>query len=108
MVDIENVESFAEYRQYINELCDIIENEYDIKNSEDPYNIIHENVDSTKAIMYYSYNMTILNYSDSEPHEWQIYVEDNEKDYKKVLQGMAYATLQYDITMELSDRGLLD
>jgi hypothetical protein len=65
-------------------------------------------VDQTKAIMYYSYNMKILQHSDSEPHEWQIYVEDNENDYKKVLQAMAYATLEYDVTQELSDRGVLE
>jgi hypothetical protein len=85
-----------------------LEKEYNIAKDNDTHYTIGQNVDQTKAIMYYSYNMTILQYSDSEPHEWQIYVEDNENNYKKVIQAMAYATLQYDVTQELSDRDLLD
>lgn len=106
-MNIENVNSYSTYRDYVNEFCDIIENEYDIATDDDPYHTISMQVDQTKAIMYYSYNMTILNHSDSDPHEWQIYVDDNENDHKKVIQAMAYATLKYDITQELSDRDLL-
>ena len=106
-MNIENVNSYSTYRDYVNEFCDILENEYDIETDDDPHHTISMNVDSTKAIMYYSYNMTILQHSDSDPYEWQIYVEDDENDHKKVIQAMAYATLKYDITQELSDRDLL-
>jgi len=34
--------------------------------------------------------------------------EDDEDNYKKVIQAMAYATLKYDVTQELSERGLLN
>ena len=107
-MDIENVNSYPEYRQYINEFCDILENEYDIASDNDKHYTIGMQVDQSKAIMFYSYNMNILQHSDSKPHEWQIYVEENENDYKKVIQAMAYATLEYDITQELSDRGVLE
>jgi len=107
-MNIENVNSYSTYRDYVNEFCDILENEYDIETDDDPHHTISMNVDSTKAIMYYSYNMKILQHSDSEPYEWEIYVEDDEDNYKKVIQAMAYATLKYDVTQELSERGLLN
>jgi len=107
-MNIENVNSYSTYRDYVNEFCDILENEYDIETDDDPHYLISSQVDSTRAIMYYSYNMTILRHSESEPYEWNIYVEDNEDDHKKVLQAMAYATLKYDVTQELSERGLLN
>ena len=106
MVDIENVESFAEYRQYINEWVDILIEEYDIKNDNDPYHTIGQNIGDSHAHMYYSNNMTVLKYSDNNPEEWHIYVEENETDYRKVLQAMAYATLQVDIQEEIHNRDI--
>lgn len=75
--------------------------------TEDTRDIHHEismAVDQSRMHMMYSNNLKVLEYSDSEPEEWSIFVDDNESDHKKVLQAMAYATLRQDLYREIEER----
>jgi hypothetical protein len=105
-MNIDDVNNRKQYRQYINEFCDILIDEYDLEKDDDAYHTISMQVDQTKAHLYYSYNMTILQFSDNEPHEWNMYVDDNESNYRKVIQAMAYVTLRQDVIDELEDRDI--
>ena len=99
-----NVENRQDYYQYVEEMADIF---IDEKVNEDLSDIHYEislEVDQCRMHMMYGNNLKVLQYSDSEPEEWQIYVEENETNYRKVLQAMTYATLRRDLIEELQDR----
>lgn len=99
-----NVESRQDYYQYVEELADCFIEDKLGEDMEDIHYHISMSVDQCRMHMMYSNNLKPLEYSDSDPYEWSIFVEDNEKDHKKVIQAMAYATLRYDLTEELKDR----
>lgn len=99
----ENVTSQEDYEQYVKEMANIFIEEMDESMSDIYYHISLE-VDYSDMHRDYENNLKVLRFSDSEPLEWQIYVEDSETDYRKVLQAMAYVTLRQDLTGELQDR----
>lgn len=106
-MNIENVNSYSMYSDYVKEFANLLQDEYEIETDDDPHFTIGFEVDESMVSMSLNDYLTILENSDSEPYEWNIYVEDGEDDHRKVIQAMAYATLRHDVTQELSDRDLL-
>jgi len=102
-----------EQREYYYDLIEIIvdeiENEIEDLPEAEQHDVlverVWESVDGSEFIIYYSYNLPVLNISDNEPHEWKHLVYDG-SGYKEVLQAMAYKVMEQDVWDEIRDRDL--
>ena len=101
-----NVESRKDYYQYVNELVDCIQQEISSNDITDKHHYVGQHINSDRLHFNgVDNNLTVLNYSDSDPHDWRHYVNDSSS-YREVIQAMAYATLRRDVYNEISERNI--
>jgi len=95
-----DISTKEKYYNYVNSTVESIieeyENEYPLSEA------VFDSVDSSNIVMYYSYNMDILQNSDNEPQEWKHFVSDNDY-YKEVIQAMAFTVFRQDVWDKLHD-----
>lgn len=61
-----------------------------------------ESVDGHSWVLYYGYNLAILQHADNEPEEWMTYVDPDETFYRRVLNAMAYTAFRADVFDEVN------
>lgn len=100
-----DVNNRSEYLQYVSEIVDILESEYDLSNDNNPHSTIHHMIDSDRMVMYFSNYMTVLQYSPNEPQEWKHLVGESDQ-WREVMQTMAYDVFRQDVWEEINSRDI--
>lgn len=98
-----NITSRQDYYQYVNESVNIFIDELN-EDISDIHHSISMNVDQSRIIMMYSNNLTVLQYSDNEPQEWSHLVGNDESNWRKVIQSMAYDVFRQDFYEKLEEK----
>lgn len=103
-----DIESRQDYLQYIEEMADVITEEWDNypEDNDDKHHDVDMTIDSDPLIMYYDKNLKVLEHSPNEPSEWKHMVSDSDG-YRKVIQVMTYDVMRQDLYEELHNRGYL-
>lgn len=95
--------SYRDYRNGVEQTAEITIDQFEEYDYSEISEIIFENVESHQWVIHYRYNLDVLRHSDEGPQEWWVFVEDEETDYLKVLQAMAYAAFRADVTAKIND-----
>ena len=104
-----SMEQHEYYYDSIETIVDEIEREVEDLPEAEQHDVlverVWESVDGSEFIIYFSYNIPVLNISTNEPHEWKHLVADGD-DYREVLQAMAYKVMEQDVWDEIRERDL--
>ena len=98
--------SYVKYVDSVQIIADIIQDRLDEDPNMDIYEAVHENVDSSRWIIYHHKTIKVLEHSDNDPDEWEHYVSDM-SDWRSVIQAMAFDCMRNDIYDELSRREIV-
>lgn len=100
-----DISTREKYYDYVNFTVECIINEYKDYPESEISELVFSHVDNAKIIMYYSYNMDILQNSYNDPEEWKHFVGENEN-YKEVIQAMAFDVFRQDVWEKLNDKNI--
>lgn len=75
--------------------------EYPEDYGDDEWKAVHEEVDFHDYVTKRHCFLSVLQYTERGPEEWQTYAEDNEKNHWKVLKAMAYTAFRADVYDEV-------
>lgn len=93
----------AKYREHINLLADVIEEEMEADEFTDVHGSVHEEVDNSEYITNTHYNLDVLRHARNDPDEFTHAIDDS-MGYREVIQVLAYLALEQDLYEELHDR----
>jgi len=99
-----DISTREKYYNYVSFTVDCIEEEYDPV-SHELNELVWESVDSSKIVLYYSYNMDILQNSDKEPQEWK-HLAGETDNHKEIILAMAFDVFRQDVWEETRDRDI--
>jgi hypothetical protein len=94
-----------DYRNSIETMADVIEDEYDMGYDE-LSEMVWENVDSSSWVIYTDKNILALEYGNNQPEEWKHLVGDNSS-WQEVVQAMAFRVVEQDLYDELQRRDVV-
>lgn len=95
-----NITNRQEYYQYVEESVGFFIDELNQEETDIHYQI-NMNIDQSRIIMMYSNNLKVLQYSDKKPQEWSHLVGNDESNWRKVIQSMAYDVFRQDFYQKL-------
>ena len=97
-----DISTKAKYYDYVNFTVECIINEYQEYPDSEITDLVFESVDSSDIIIYYNYNMDILQNSNELPTEWK-HMVDKSDSWQKVIQVMAFDVFRQDVWNKLNE-----
>jgi len=105
MTDGGSLSDREEYFEHVEFCVDVIEERLEEDPQAEISELIWEELDSSQYLIYYGYNLHVLNHSNNEPGEWKHLVSDSDG-FREVIHALAYATMEQDLWEEVRNRDL--
>jgi len=108
--DNDGIDSYADYRERINLMADVIEDVLDdeLTEDEDPDDLLNElvfeQVDSSRMCFVTSESLAALKHSDNGPTEWK-HLDSDGDSWQQVITAMAFDAVRADLWEKLYQRG---